>query len=340
MTVDVAVLCGGVGAARFLRGVVQVVDPSRVAAIVNTGDDTVIHGLAISPDLDTIVYTLAGAIDPERGWGLAGETWEAMAALERFGAVRPPASTSGATWFRLGDHDLATHLYRTSRLAEGARPTEVADELRRAWGVGVRLLPMTDDTIATRVELATGEEVAFQDYFVRLRHAVAVRAVRFSATPRPTAEVLDALDAAGAIAIAPSNPIVSIGPVRVLPGVDDALARRREHVVAVSPIVGGAALKGPADRMLAELGHEPSVVGVARLYAPIAATLVIDPADAALAAAVEAAGMRALVVPSVIKDSATAAALATATLEAAGIRGFAAPQGRTKPSGDVKPSDA
>jgi LPPG:FO 2-phospho-L-lactate transferase len=340
VTVVVAVLCGGVGAARFLRGVVQVVDPSRVAAVVNTGDDTVIHGLVISPDLDTIVYTLAGAIDPERGWGLAGETWEAMAALERFGRVRPPTSTAGTTWFRLGDHDLATHLYRTARLAEGTRPTDVADELRRAWGVGVRLLPMTDGSLATRVELATGEEVAFQDYFVRLRHAVAVRAVRFagSAAARPTGEVLDALAGAEGIAIAPSNPIVSIGPVRALPGVDDVLARRRDHVVAVSPIVGGAALKGPADRMLGELGHEPSVVGVARLYAPIASTLVIDPADAALAPAVEAAGMRALVVPSVMKDSAAAAALATATLEAAGIRGFAAP-GAHEPSGDAKPSD-
>jgi LPPG:FO 2-phospho-L-lactate transferase len=328
VSVDVAVLCGGVGAARFLRGVVHVVDPSRVAAVVNTGDDTVIHGLAISPDLDTIVYTLAGAIDPERGWGLAGETWEAMAALERFGPVRPPVSLAGATWFRLGDHDLATHLYRTARLGEGARPTDVADELRRAWGVGVRLLPMSDGTIATRVELATGEEVAFQDYFVRLRHSVAVRAVRFAASAhaRPTSEVLDALENAEAIAIAPSNPIVSIGPVRALAGVEDILTQRRDHVVAVSPIVGGAALKGPADRMLAELGHDPSVVGVARLYAPIASTLVIDPADSALAPAVEAAGMRALVVPSVMKDTATAAALATATFEAAGgISGRSAP---------------
>ena len=316
MTVDVAVLCGGVGAARFLRGLVQVVAPGRIAAIVNTGDDTVIHGLAISPDLDTIVYTLAEAIDPERGWGLAGETWEAMAALERFGPARPPASTAGATWFRLGDRDLATHLYRTGRLAEGGRPTEVADELRRAWGVDVRVLPMTDDRVATMVELATGEEVAFQDYFVRLRHAVMVRAVRFAgaADARSTDEVVEALETARAIVIAPSNPIVSIGPVRALPGVDDLLARHRDHVVAVSPIVGGVALKGPADRLLTELGHEPSVAGVARLYAPIASTLVIDPVDAALAPAVEAAGMRARVVPSVMKDAAGARDLAAATM--------------------------
>ncbi len=316
----VAVLCGGVGAARFLRGVVQVVDPTTVAAIVNTGDDTVMHGLSISPDLDTIVYTLAGAIDPARGWGLVDETWHAMGALERYAGVRPAGSTAGGTWFGLGDQDLATHLYRTARLGEGARPTDIADEVRRAWGVAVRLLPMTDASVATMVELASGEDVPFQDYFVRLRHDVAVRGVRFAGAERarPTAEVLDALEAATAIAIAPSNPIVSIGPVRALAGIDDTLAGRRELVVAVSPIVGGVALKGPADRMLAELGHEASVVGVARLYAPIAATLVIDPADAALAPAVEAEGMRALVVPSVMTDPATAAALAGATLEAAG----------------------
>jgi LPPG:FO 2-phospho-L-lactate transferase len=327
VTIDVAVVCGGVGAARFLRGLVQVVPPSRIAAIVNTGDDTVMHGLAISPDLDTIVYTLAGAIDPERGWGLAGETWRTMDALDRFAAMRPPTSTAGTTWFRLGDEDLATHLYRTARLAEGARPTDVAGELARAWGVEVRLLPMTDGPMATRVELDDGEDVSFQDYFVRLQHAVVVRAVRFVAPDgtRPTTEVLDAIESAPAVVIAPSNPIVSIGPVRALTGVDELLARRRDHVVAVSPIVGGAALKGPADRMLAELGHESSVAGVARLYAPIAATLVIDPADAALVPAVEAAGMRAVVFPSVMTDAETAATLATATLDAAGFSGRSAP---------------
>ncbi len=327
MRVEVVVVCGGVGAARFLRGLVDVVDPAQIAAVVNTGDDTLMHGLKISPDLDTIVYTLAGAIDPERGWGLAGETWGAMAGLERFAAVHPADSAAGETWFNLGDTDLATHLYRTTRLAEGARATDVADELRRAWGVGVRLLPMTDDDVATVVELASGEEVAFQDYFVRLRHAVPVGGVRFAGADdaRPTPEVLDALDSAATIVVAPSNPVVSIGPVRALPGIDDVLARRRDDVVAVSPIVGGVALKGPADRMLAELGHESSVVGVARLYAPIAATLVIDPADAALAAAVEAAGMRVAVVPSVMSDAAKAAGLAQATLDAARVSGRSEP---------------
>lgn len=319
---DVAVLAGGVGAARFLRGLVEVVEPPRIAAIVNTADDTVLHGLAISPDVDTVVYTLAGAIDPERGWGLAGETWQAMAALARYTPVRPEGSHAATTWFNLGDRDLATHLYRTARLAEGATPTEVTAELARAWEVGVRLLPMSDSPVATMVRLADGtgdggaEEISFQDYFVRLQHSVAVSGVRFAGHgARPTAAVMGALDGAGCVVVAPSNPLVSIGPVRSLPGIDDVLMRRRERVVAISPIIGGVALKGPAERMLRELGHEPSVVGVARLYAPVASVLVIDPVDAELADAVERAGMRPLVVPTVMSEPGVAAALATAAID-------------------------
>ncbi len=314
----IAVLSGGVGAARFLRGLLTVVDPADVAAIVNTGDDTVLHGLSISPDMDTITYTLAGAIDPERGWGLAGETWQAMAALARYEAVRPAGSTAATTWFNLGDGDLATHLYRTARRAEGASPTVVADEIRRAWGLGLRLLPMTDGTQATMVELASGEVVSFQDYFVRLRHGVPIRAVRFAGEgATPTREVVGALEEAAVIVVAPSNPILSIGPLRALPGIEDLLQVQRARTVAISPIVGGAALKGPADHMLAELGHEASVVGVARLYAPIIAALVIDPVDAALAADVEAVGMRAVVHPSVMSTPERAADLARAVLAAA-----------------------
>lgn len=319
--VTVAVVSGGVGAARFLRGLVRVVDPERIAAVVNTADDTVLHGLSISPDLDTVTYTLAGAIDAGRGWGLGGESWNAMGALERYAAVRPAGSAAAPTWFNLGDRDLATHLYRTARLAEGARPTAVADEIRRAWGVPVRLLPMSDDPVATWVELADGEVVAFQDYFVRLRHAVPVAAVDVRiGGAGPTAEVAAALETAGVVVVAPSNPLVSIGPIRALPGIDDLLVARRESVVAVSPIVGGAALKGPAARMMADLGHEPSVVGVARLYAPIAAALVIDPVDAHLTDAVAAAGMRPVVVPSIMRDERVAAELARATLAAVSTR--------------------
>ena len=314
---DVTVICGGVGAARFLRGLIQIVDPARITAVVNTGDDTVLHGLSIAPDLDTITYTLAGAIDPERGWGLSGETWQAMSALARYEAVRPAGSVAAATWFNLGDRDLATHLYRSARLAEGATATTVAGEIARAWNVGIRVLPMTDDRLATVIELATGEEVSFQDYFVRLRHdPPCARRPRPWRRAAPTDDVLDALGTAATIVIAPSNPIVSIGPVRSLPGIDELLAGRRDRVVAVSPIVGGAALKGPADHMLAELGHEPSVVGVARLYAPIAAALVIDPVDAGLAPEVEAVGMRAVVTPSVMSTPAIAADLARRTLAA------------------------
>ncbi|MET0145973.1 MAG: 2-phospho-L-lactate transferase [Ilumatobacteraceae bacterium] len=314
--IDVAVMSGGVGAARFLRGLEQVVTPSRITAVVNTGDDTVLHGLTISPDLDTITYTLAEAIDPERGWGLAGETWEAMGALARYERVRPDGSAAGGTWFGLGDRDLATHLYRTARRAEGASATAIADEVRRAWGLDVRLLPMTDDPFATVVVLETGEPVSFQDYFVRLRHGVPVREVRFVGAADPTPGVLAALGTARSVVVAPSNPLVSIGPIRALPGVDDVLAGRREHVVAVSPIVGGVALKGPADRMLVELGHEPSVVGVARLYAPIASALVIDPVDAHHADAIAALGLRPVVVASVMSTPAIAAGLARATLAA------------------------
>jgi LPPG:FO 2-phospho-L-lactate transferase len=313
----VTVVCGGVGAARLLRGIVQVVDPARVRAVVNTGDDTELHGLSISPDLDTITYTLAEAIDPERGWGLGGETWATMAALERYEAVRPAGSRAATRWFNLGDRDLATHLYRTARLREGATLTEVTAEIAHAWDLGVTLLPMTDDRLRTIVSLASGGDVEFQEYFVRLHHEVTVSGVRFDhAGARLTPAARAALIDADVVVIAPSNPIVSIGPVRALPEVDELLAARRERTVAVSPIVGGAALKGPADRMLAELGHPSTVAGVAELYRDIAAALVIDPVDAHLATDVEAAGMRAVVTPSIMSSPAVARSLATATLAA------------------------
>ena len=306
----VAALCGGVGAARFLRGLVDVVDPRRIVAVVNTGDDTALHGLHVSPDLDTVVYTLAGAISRDRGWGLEGETWAAMEALARY--------PSRFSWFGLGDRDLATHLYRTQRLGDGAPLSTVTAEIAAAWGVDVCVLPVTDGPLETMMDVEDEGEIGFQEYFVRRRHSVVVRGVRFagaeSATPAPG--VLEALSTAGMVVICPSNPIVSIGPLLAVAGVRDAVAARRERVVAVSPIVAGAALKGPADRLLRELGHEVSVVGVARIYAPLAATLVIDEADAALAPAVEAEGMRCVVTPTVMTGPAEAAALAGAVLGA------------------------
>ena len=315
----ITVISGGVGAARLLRGAADVIPHDDLVTIVNTGDDTVMHGLSISPDLDTITYTVSGSIDPERGWGLSDEAWTTMQALERFAAVRPADSHAGENWFGLGNRDLATHFYRTTRVVEGATLADVTAEITRAFGIGFRVLPMSNDRVSTIVTLADGTDVAFQEYFVKLRHDVPVKAVRFdganTARPLGLAELRDSR----AVVIAPSNPIVSIGPMRALAGFDAALAARRDTVVAVSPIVAGAALKGPADRMLTELGHDASVVGVARLYAPIAGTLVIDSADAALAAQVEAAGMKCVVADTIMKTPAVAADLTRVCLAAVNV---------------------
>ena len=316
----ISVLAGGVGAARFLRGLCLAVDPQSVVAVVNTGDDTELHGLAISPDIDTVIYTLAGAIDPERGWGLRDETWRAMASLERFVHVRPARSNAAPTWFNLGDQDLATHFYRTARLQEGATLTEVTDEIRRSFEVKVRVLPMTNDKVRTLVNIApcdspvSGETISFQEYFVAHRHSVPVESVTFEGARTAVFNTEARLQDAERIIIAPSNPIVSIGPLRALSGVDDVLRARRDDVVAVSPIVAGAALKGPADRMLRELGMEPSVVGVARLYTEVCGTLVIDSQDAHLASRVEAEGMRCVVTNTIMSDPDVARELAALTL--------------------------
>jgi len=299
------VLAGGVGAARYLRGALEAFEPSDVTAIVNVGDDVTLHGLRISPDLDTCTYTLAGAIDPERGWGLVDESWQAMAELGRYG---------GENWFSLGDRDLGTHLFRTQRLLAGASLTQVTAEITAAWDLGCRLLPVTDDPVETRVTLVEGGEIGFQEYFVRLQHSVAVSSVRFAGADAatPTVEALAAIEEADTLVIAPSNPIVSIGPVLAIPGVIEAVTARRDRNVAVSPIIGGKALKGPADRMLRELGEEATVVGIARRYRELAATLVIDEVDAHLIDEVEAAGMRAIAMPTIMSEPGVAAALARA----------------------------
>lgn len=316
----ITVMAGGVGAARFLRALLMVTSQVDVAAVINTADDAVMHGLSISPDIDTVTYTLAEAIDQERGWGLRDETWRTMEALDRFNPVKPPGSTAAPTWFNLGDHDLATHLYRTGRLAEGATLTDVTAEIGRAFGLSVQLLPMTDDRVGTRLNVAAEGEISFQEYFVQRRHSVPITGVRFagSAEASLTPAARSALEEAAAVIIAPSNPIVSIGPVRALRGVDEILTGRRQSVVAVSPIVAGQAVKGPAERMMRELGHDPTVVGIARIYAPVAATLVIDPTDAHLADQVAAEGIRPLVVESIMSSDEISATLARATLAAAG----------------------
>ncbi len=306
-------LAGGVGAARFLRGLVRVVPPEAVTVVVNTADDEVFHGLYVCPDLDTVTYTLAGAEHPEQGWGLAGETFVTMDALDRYGQD---------TWFRLGDRDLGTHIYRTERLAEGATVSEVSAEIAAAWGVVPRLLPMTDDRVATRVtvrrEDGADEILAMQEWFVRERANPPVVAVEFDgiATARPSPGVLAALEAAETILICPSNPVISIGPILAVPGVRDVLVRRRDRVVGVSPIIAGAPVKGPADRLMGPLGIEVSCVGVARAYADFCGTLVIDSGDEHRAREVEAAGVHAVVADTLMTDARVAAALARHTLDA------------------------
>ncbi len=307
-------LAGGVGAAKLLKGLAAVHDPADIMAVVNTGDDLVLHGLHISPDIDSVTYALAGLDNAATGWGVVNESWTVAENLRAIG---------GVTWFQLGDRDLATHLYRTQRLSEGATLSEVTAELAAARGVATRLIPMSDDPVRTRVTLADpGEgapaEVAFQDYFVRLGHDVAVASLRFEGADRARAApgVLDAIASAERVVCCPSNPVVSIGPILAVPRVLDALVARRASVVAVSPIVAGAALKGPADRLLRELGYESSALGVARLYAPWAATFVIDEADAALAPAIEELEMRCVVTGTVMSDPAATDALARAVLAA------------------------
>lgn len=310
---NVTVLAGGVGAARFLRGLEQVVPAEQITAVVNVADDLVLHGLHISPDLDTITYTLAGQVDDHRGWGLTGESWQAMEMVGRYG---------GVDWFNLGDRDLGTHLYRTHRLREqGAPLSQVTAEIVQAWDLQLTLLPASDQPLRTRLTLDSGEEVAFQDYFVRLRHDVAVTSMRLEGveSARPGPGVLEAIQQADVVVIAPSNPVVSIGPVLAVPGVRAAVAAVRSRTVAVSPLIGGRTVKGPADRLMKELGMEPTSVGVAHAYRDVAGALVLDTEDAGLAAAVEAEGVRAIVTPSIMSDDTIAAALARTTLAAAGV---------------------
>lgn len=315
----ICVISGGVGAARFLRGAQHAIAHNKLMTIVNTGDDTVMHGLSISPDLDTVTYTVSESIDPERGWGLANETFVTMENLARFTDVRPAQSLAGESWFGLGNRDLATHFYRTTRLAEGATLAEVTAEITQAFGIGFRVLPMTNARVSTMVTLIDGSEISFQEYFVKLRHSVAIQSVRFAGITEASALGLNDMSSADAVIIAPSNPIVSIGPMRALKDFDATLAARRDTVVAISPIVAGAALKGPADRMMSELGHEPSVIGVARLYAPIASTLVIDTADEHLISAVEREGMRCVATNTIMKTAEISAALTQTCLSAIGV---------------------
>jgi LPPG:FO 2-phospho-L-lactate transferase len=305
-------LAGGVGGAKLADGL-QAVVGADLTVIVNTGDDLERHGLSIWPDHDTVLYTLAGLDDEVRGWGLADETWTVIDILAALGED---------AWFRLGDRDIATHLVRTERLRGGDRPTDVARHLAQALGIAATILPMTDDTVRTEVRTADGW-LDFQEYFVHQGQRPVVDEVRFRGidAARLTPDAEAAIDAADVVVIAPSNPIVSTGPILALPGMRATLVAARARgvpIVAVSGIIGGRALKGPADRMLASLGHESSALGVARLYADIADRFVLDVVDADLAAGIEALGLRTLVADTIMSDDAARARVARDVVAFAG----------------------
>ena len=307
----ITVLAGGVGAARFLEGLCRAVDPADVTAICNVGDDFAWHGLHVSPDIDTVIYTLAG-LEGEFGWGVRGDTLAALGELTELGEE---------PWFRIGDRDLATHVWRTERLRVGQPLSEVTAHLARLRGLELAMLPVTDDPHPTVVVTPEGP-LAFQDYFVRGRASADVVGIEFpeAASARPAPGVLDALTGADAVILAPSNPFVSIEPVLAVPGVLDALRDTSAPRVAVSPIVGGEAVKGPAAAMLRTLGHEVSALGVARLYAGLVDVFVLDEVDRALAPAVETLGMRVVVTDTMMTSPERRLALASEVVGAAGAR--------------------
>lgn len=286
-------LAGGVGASKLLLGLQDAIDPRGLTVIVNTGDDITLHGLKISPDLDIVTYTLAGIVDAAKGWGYRGETFHALKRLAAFGRI---------SWFNLGDRDLATHIHRTAMLAEGKTLSDAAESIRLALGVKARILPMSDDPVPTMIDTAEGE-LHFQEYLVKRRAEPVVRGIRFDGADnaRPAKGVLEAIRDADRVLICPSNPLISIGPILAVLGIRDALRARKAKVIAVCPIVGGKSLKGPSDKMLAELGHEASANGVAKLYADFTGTFVIDPVDRTQAEGIRSLGMNVEVVPTVMK---------------------------------------
>lgn len=308
-------LAGGYGGSKMAHGFALA--GAELTIVGNTADDFELHGLHISPDLDTLMYTLAGVANPDTGWGVAGETWSAAEMLERYGEE---------TWFRVGDRDLAAHVVRTARLRAGDRLTEVTDWLRQRLGVSARLLPMTDDPVRTRVRTAGGW-LDFQEWFVKHHHADDALDLEFAGAQRarPTAEVIDSIDTAELLVIGPSNPFVSIAPMLALPGLLDAVLRSPAPLLAVSPIVGGAALRGPAQALLRSLADDAGAAGVARFYARSYPGLVdvfaLDERDGAEADAVREAGLQPLMLPTVMATDDDRRQLAAAILTAAGSAG-------------------
>jgi len=305
--VKVTLLAGGTGGAKLAHGFQMVLPPGDLSVIVNVADDTEQHGLLVCPDIDTIMYTLAGLADREQGWGVAGDSFTAMAQLERYGEE---------AWFRIGDADLATHVHRARLLSEGASLTDATAAMTASLGVPSHLVPATNDRVRTQVGTDAGE-LDFQAYFVQRGQRDEVRAVRFEGADvaRPSPAALVALATAELVVIGPSNPIVSIGPTLAIPGMREALLAAPAPRIGVSGIVAGKALRGPADRMLTSLGHESSALGVARLYDGLLDRFVIDEADAALAPAIEALGMAVSVLPTVMRSDEDRAGLARALLD-------------------------
>jgi LPPG:FO 2-phospho-L-lactate transferase len=302
-------LAGGTGGAKLAHGLQQVLEPGELTVIVNVADDTEFHGLLVCPDLDTILYTLAGLADAEQGWGVAGDTHTAMQMLERYGEE---------TWFRIGDADLATHVHRAQLMRDGASLTDATAAMATALGVPSRLLPATNDPVRTIVETDAGP-LEFQTYFVRRRQVDAVRRLRFegAADARPSTLALGAMAEAELLIIGPSNPLVSIGPILAIPGMQETLLSAGATKIGVSGIVAGQSIRGPADRMLATLGHEPTARGVAALYAGLIDRFVIDQADAELAPGIEALGMQVSILPTVMRSTAERAELARSILSLA-----------------------
>lgn len=307
----IVVLAGGVGAARFLQGLVQVVSQESITVIGNTGDDREFYGLHVSPDLDIVTYTLAGVVDEAQGWGIRGDTYNAMRQLTAYG---------NEDWFLLGDRDLATHIHRTNMLRQGKTLSEVTDDLCQRFGLSIRLLPMSDQPVATHVRTPAGL-LHFEEYFVQRRAADEVQDVVFvgAETAQPAPGVLDALKQAEAILIAPSNPIVSIGSILAVPGIHDVLHEASGMVVAVSPIVGGSPIKGPADKLMRGLGLDVSAVGVARCYRDFLDVMVVDEQDAHLIPDIEDLGIPAVATNTIMRDLAAKAELARQVLEAASL---------------------
>ena len=303
----IVALAGGVGGAKMAQGLQAALPPGDLTVVVNTADDFELYGLWISPDLDTVMYTLAGIADPVNGWGVEGDTRHTLDAIARYGQE---------PWFLLGDQDFATHILRTERLRAGTPLSAVTTELCSALGIRSRIVPMTDDRVATLVDTPAGR-LEFQDYFVGRRQSDDVLDVTFAGIERATAhsDALAAIREASAVVIAPSNPIVSVAPILATPRMREALADTPAPIVAVSPIVGGRALKGPAAQMLTTLGHEVSALGVARLYAGLIDGLVVDEVDRELAPAIALAGPRVLVTATVMGGEADRRRLATEVLD-------------------------